>query len=240
MVLDDVLDLVDDVILAPRPGADLQQVRVEELFLGLGVHLEEDAQPVPHRRQRLRVRAVDVVEVGEQAALLGMVVKDELGDVHGASKNRDGWAASVWRAHCGSPVERRCGPVVQRQGDAEHPAAGGAPAGVSFDPDLAERLRAAVAAETGVTEKRMFGGLAFLVNGNMAVSASGEGGLLLQVDPGASAQLAGRPHAEVAVMRGREMPGWLRVSAAGVSTKRDLERWAAVGVAYARSLPPKG
>jgi TfoX/Sxy family transcriptional regulator of competence genes len=111
---------------------------------------------------------------------------------------------------------------------------------VSFDPDLADRLRTALGAEKGVTEKRMFGGLAFLVNGNMAVSASGEGGLLLRVDPAASDELAARPHVTEAVMRGRAMPGWLRVGAEAVRDKRDLERWAGVGVAYARSLPPKG
>ena len=111
---------------------------------------------------------------------------------------------------------------------------------MSFDPDLAERIRALVSGEKGVTEQRMFGGLAFLVNGNMSVSASGEGGLLLRVDPAAGDELAARPHATVAVMRGREMRGWLRVGAEGVRNKRDLERWAGVGVAYARSLPPKG
>jgi hypothetical protein len=73
----------------------------------------------------------------------------------------------------------------------------------------------------------------------MAVSASGEGGLLLHVDPDATDELAARPHARVAVMRGREMRGWLRVDAQGVATKQQLETWVAVGVDHARSLPPK-
>lgn len=85
----------------------------------------------------------------------------------------------------------------------------------------------------------MFGGVAFLVHGNMAVSASGQGGLLLHVDPEATAQLAARPHAAVAVMRGREMAGWLRVDAEGVRTRRQLEQWVSLGIAWARSLPPK-
>jgi TfoX N-terminal domain len=111
--------------------------------------------------------------------------------------------------------------------------------GVSFDEGLAGRIRDLVQAEKGLTEKKMFGGLAFLIGGNMAISASGHGGLLVRVDPGKTVELAGRPHAQVAVMRGREMPGWLRVEADGVETKAQLQRWVDEGVAYARSLPGK-
>jgi hypothetical protein len=82
----------------------------------------------------------------------------------------------------------------------------------------------------------MFGGLAFLVHGHMAVSASGQGGLLLRVDP---AQLVSRAHAHRFAMRGREMDGWLRVDAEGVATTRQLEKWVMTGVAYASSLSPK-
>jgi TfoX/Sxy family transcriptional regulator of competence genes len=110
---------------------------------------------------------------------------------------------------------------------------------MSFDEQLAQRVRELVRAERGLTEKRMFGGLAFLVHGNMAVSASGQGGLLLRVDPADTAELAARPNAEVAVMRGRAMDGWLRVDAQGVRTERQLEQWVSRAVAYARSLPPK-
>jgi TfoX/Sxy family transcriptional regulator of competence genes len=110
---------------------------------------------------------------------------------------------------------------------------------MAFDEALADRVRDLVRAERALTEKRMFGGLAFLINGNMAVSASGQGGLLLRVDPAETDELARRPHAEVAVMRGREMAGWLRVEADGVRTKAQLEQWVARGVAYARSLPAK-
>ena len=110
---------------------------------------------------------------------------------------------------------------------------------MAYDEDLADRIREVVREEPGLTEKRMFGGLAFLINGNMAVSASGQGGLLLRVDPARTAQLAARAHAGPFVMRGREMDGWLRVDADGVRTRRQLERWAGIGVTYARSLPPK-
>jgi hypothetical protein len=110
---------------------------------------------------------------------------------------------------------------------------------MAYDAELAERIRELVAVEVGMTEKRMFGGLAFLINGRMAVSASGHGGLLLRVDPAQTEALAGKPHAQPFVMRGREMDGWLRVDAAGVTTKRDLMRWVKIGVSYARSLPPK-
>jgi hypothetical protein len=110
---------------------------------------------------------------------------------------------------------------------------------VAFDEDLANRLRELLQAEKGLTEQRMFGGLAFLIGGNMAVSASGRGGLLLRGDPAKTEDLAHQPHVHPFVMRGREMDGWLRVDDEGVRTKRQLERWVKVGVSYARSLPPK-
>jgi TfoX/Sxy family transcriptional regulator of competence genes len=111
---------------------------------------------------------------------------------------------------------------------------------MAYDEDLANRVRAAMAAESGVVEKTMFGGLAFLIGGNMSVSVSGQGGLLLRIDPAETDALAAKPHAQRFVMRGREMDGWLRVDAEGVTTKRQLERWVARGVGYARSLPAKG
>jgi hypothetical protein len=110
---------------------------------------------------------------------------------------------------------------------------------VAFDEDLANRMRSLLAHERGLAEKRMFGGLAFLVNGNMAVSASGQGGLLVRVEPGETDRLASRAHVHPFEMRGRSMDGWLRVEADGVRTKRQLEAWVARGVAYARSLPAK-
>jgi hypothetical protein len=110
---------------------------------------------------------------------------------------------------------------------------------VAYDEDLAERLRALVTGERGLTEKRMFGGLAFLINGNMAVSASGQGGLLVRVDPSETDALVKKPHVRRFEMRGRAMDGWLRVDLEGVRTKRQLEPWVKRGVAYARSLPKK-
>jgi TfoX/Sxy family transcriptional regulator of competence genes len=110
---------------------------------------------------------------------------------------------------------------------------------VAYDEDLAHRIRELISNEPGLTEKKMFGGLAFLINGNMSVSASGKGGLLLRVDPAESDKLAAEPHAEEAVMRGRTMQGWLRVSPEGVKTKAQLKSWVARGVGYARSLAPK-
>jgi TfoX/Sxy family transcriptional regulator of competence genes len=111
---------------------------------------------------------------------------------------------------------------------------------VAYDEDLANRIRELLAAELEVTEKRMFGGLAFLIGGHMALSVSGRGGLLLRCEPEQTESLRGKPHAGPFQMRGRTMEGWLRVEAEGLATKRQLERWAARGVAYARSLPPKG
>jgi TfoX/Sxy family transcriptional regulator of competence genes len=110
---------------------------------------------------------------------------------------------------------------------------------MAYDEDLANRIRELLADEKGITEMKMFGGLAFLINGNMSVSASGQGGLLLRVDPAETGALAAKPHAGPFEMRGRAMEGWLRVDPEGVRTKRQLEPWVRRGVGYARSLPPK-
>ena len=110
---------------------------------------------------------------------------------------------------------------------------------MGYDSDLANRIRELVADEPGLTEKRMFGGLAFLIGGHMSVSASGQGGLLVRVDPAETDSLVSKPHAHPFVMRGRAMDGWLRVEADGVRTRSQLERWVARGVSYARSLPGK-
>lgn len=85
----------------------------------------------------------------------------------------------------------------------------------------------------------MFGGLAFLIGGNLAVSASGQGGLLLRVDPAQTDELVTQPHARRFEMRGREMAGWLRIDAEALDTDADFERWVRFGVTYARSLPAK-
>jgi TfoX/Sxy family transcriptional regulator of competence genes len=110
---------------------------------------------------------------------------------------------------------------------------------VAYDENLANRIRELIAAEDGVVEQKMFGGLAFLIGGHMSVSASGKGGLLLRVEPSETESLVAKPHAEPFEMRGRQMDGWLRVDPEGLRTKRQLERWVARGVAYAHSLPPK-
>jgi hypothetical protein len=111
---------------------------------------------------------------------------------------------------------------------------------MAYDEDLANRIRELVAETPGLTEKKMFGGLAFLVGGNMAVAASGQGGLMVRVEPDETDALLARPNARPFEMRGRPMDGWLRIDGEGVQTKRRLEPWVKRGVAYARSLPPKG
>jgi TfoX/Sxy family transcriptional regulator of competence genes len=110
---------------------------------------------------------------------------------------------------------------------------------MAYDEDLANRIRALIAVDAGVTEKRMFGGLAFLVGGHMSVTASREGGLMVRVDPDATDTLLAKPHTRPFEMRGRELEGWLRVDPEGLDTKRQLEPWVRRGVGYARSLPPK-
>jgi TfoX N-terminal domain len=110
---------------------------------------------------------------------------------------------------------------------------------VAYDEELAGRIRELVADEADLTEKRMFGGLAFLLGGNMAVSASGQGGVLVRVDPARSDELLATTNARLMEMRGRQMAGWMRVDPPDIRTKQQLAAWVEIGVAYARSLPPK-
>ena len=110
---------------------------------------------------------------------------------------------------------------------------------MAYDEVLAGRIRELVGAGLDVTEQKMFGGLAFLVGGNMAVAASGQGGLLVRVDPESSDVLVAATTARVMEMRGRAMPGWLRVDATDVETGPELEAWVERGLAYARTLPAK-
>jgi hypothetical protein len=110
---------------------------------------------------------------------------------------------------------------------------------MAYDEALAERIRKLLAGERGLTEQKMFGGLAFLINGNMAVAASGQGGILVRVDPEESDKLVRTTKATKMVMRGRAMAGWLRVDAEDVRQRRQLARWADRGVGYAKTLPKK-
>lgn len=110
---------------------------------------------------------------------------------------------------------------------------------MSYDEDLANRIRELLGCQRGVREQRMFGGLAFLLNGNMAVAASGRGGLLVRVAPHDTEKLVQRAHVETMVMGGRAMRGWLHVGPGGVQTKRQLQAWVTRAFAFAGSLPAK-
>jgi TfoX/Sxy family transcriptional regulator of competence genes len=110
---------------------------------------------------------------------------------------------------------------------------------MAYDEELADRIRALVAGEAGLKEKKMFGGLAFLVGGNMALAASGQGGILVRVDPAQSDTLVATTNARLMEMRGRSMQGWLRVDPEDLRTKRQLAKWVELGTTYARSLPAK-
>jgi TfoX/Sxy family transcriptional regulator of competence genes len=110
---------------------------------------------------------------------------------------------------------------------------------MAYDEALAERIRELLAGEAGVTEQKMFGGLAFLIGGNMAIAASGQGGALVRVDTARSDAIVSSSNARPMEMRGREMAGWLRVASEDLRTKRQLTRWVTLGVGYARSLPAK-
>ena len=111
---------------------------------------------------------------------------------------------------------------------------------MAYDEDLADRIRELIAGESNVTEKKMFGGLAFLIGGNMAIAASGQGGAMVRVDPAESDTLVAKSNARPAEMRGRSMSGWLRVDSGDLRTKRQLAKWVEIGTTYARSLPTKG
>jgi hypothetical protein len=110
---------------------------------------------------------------------------------------------------------------------------------MAYDEELAQRLRALLEPGPELREKRMFGGLAFLINGHLSVSVSGKGGLMVRIDPADTEALLREPHTECFEMRGRELAGWLRIDPAGVTTDRELLRWAERGVTYARTLPPR-
>jgi TfoX/Sxy family transcriptional regulator of competence genes len=110
---------------------------------------------------------------------------------------------------------------------------------VAYDDELADRIRELIGSEAELTEKKMFGGLAFLIGGNMAVAASGQGGILVRVDPKDSERLVATTNARLMEMRGRQMQGWLRVGAEDLCARRQLAKWVGLGTAYARSLPAK-
>lgn len=110
---------------------------------------------------------------------------------------------------------------------------------MTYDTDLADRIRELLGTVRGVDEKRMFGGLAFLINGNMSVAVSKQGGILVRVPPDETEKLLARAHVNPMVMAGREARGWIRVDADGVKTKRQLTTWVTRGVEFAQGLPPK-
>jgi TfoX/Sxy family transcriptional regulator of competence genes len=110
---------------------------------------------------------------------------------------------------------------------------------VAYDEELADRIREVITATHSVTEQKMFGGMAFLIGGNMAIAASGEDGVLIRVDPAEFEHLVATTKAEEMVMRGRPMRGWLRVAASDIRTKQQLQRWVKLGASYGASLPPK-
>ena len=110
---------------------------------------------------------------------------------------------------------------------------------MAYDEDLAARIRDLIGPDPELTEKKMFGGLAFLIRGHMAISASGQGGALVHVDSERSTGLLAASRATTAVMQGREMPGWLRVGPEDLASDDDLSRWVEIGIGHARSLPPK-
>lgn len=110
---------------------------------------------------------------------------------------------------------------------------------MAYDEELGDRIRDLIGGESDLTEKKMFGGLSFLIGGNMAVAASGQGGILVRVDPEESDTLVATTSARLMEMRGRQMRGWLRVDDEDVRSERELAKWVELGTTYARTLPAK-
>lgn len=110
---------------------------------------------------------------------------------------------------------------------------------MAYDGELADRIRALLSTEPGVSEKRMFGGLAFLIDRHLAAAANRSGQLMVRVDPATSPELIAQDGVQLVVMRGRAMPGWLDIGQQVVDTEEALRHWVGLGVAYTRSLPPK-
>jgi len=110
---------------------------------------------------------------------------------------------------------------------------------MAYDSSIAQRIRAVIAEEKGISEKKMFGGLAFLVHGNMCVAASGQGGMLVRIDPADAKWALTRPHATRMKMGGRSMDGWIRVAPEGARSTREIGAWVRRSLAYVRTLPPK-
>lgn len=110
---------------------------------------------------------------------------------------------------------------------------------MAYDEELANRIREVLQDEDGIVEKKMFGGLAFLVNGNMAVAAAGKGGLMVRSDPARAAELVDDAGVTRMEMHGRAMDGWLRVTARACDDDSVVRRWVEHGITYAVSLPPK-
>ena len=135
--------------------------------------------------------------------------------------------------------EHVAGPGWAHQGIRCHLVALTTIVAMAFDEELAGRIRQLIGGDLGLTEKKMFGGLAFMIGGNMAIAASGEGGAMVRVDPAQSDSLLATTKATLVQMRGRDMPGWLRVSSEDLRTDEQLAPWVDLGTGYARSLPPK-
>ncbi len=107
-----------------------------------------------------------------------------------------------------------------------------------IDEDLAQRVRELVEGTYSLSEKRMFGGLAFLVNGHLGIAVSGSGGLMVRADPAQAADVVDEPRVAPMVMRGRELKGWLIIAPEALVEQDDLRRWVQLGMTYAEGLPP--
>ena len=190
---------------------------------------------VEHRHRVGDVRLDRVRRVAARGRRTALGVAERLEQ----AVERLGAAAHVVR-HGSATVEEERRPAGAAAIASEHAYLHGLPSHfVTYDEDLADRIRELVVNEPGLSETKMFGGLAFLIGGHMAVAASGQGGILVHVDGEEGARLVEKTAARPMVMRGKEMRGWLRVDTDALKTKRQLATWVERGAAYARLLPPK-
>jgi hypothetical protein len=242
------LRAVHEATMARKAEDDAE--RLDSMFrelAHLSRRLERLAQSVEASPRRFALSVSNVPGPPGPVSVLGAPVESlhmvaEIGRRHALRVSAVSFAGSLDFAFCADPALVDDLSAMTRGLEDDAAALIAAPrdhVAVAYDEDLANRIRGLVGGERDVAEKRMFGGLAFLIAGNMSVAASGQGGLLVRVDPADTDELLTRPHARPFEMRGRSMQGWLRIDAEGVRTRRQLEPWVKRGVDYARSLPPK-
>lgn len=206
--------------------------------------VERDMNGKPARDENGKAKTrIPMVRADDTDALVDIIMSSDsnpwLIEVLTGGDTREADKGEVWQEIEKATKRRDMAKVIQLNAEPLLSVKLGTIGRMAYDASLARRIRDIIGPDPELTEKKMFGGLAFLVRGHLAISASGQGGVMFRADPERTEELTAGGPVTVAVMRGREMPGWLRVSAEDVATDDELSPWVEIGIAYARSLPPK-